>query len=135
MFKISDIIGLPLSKDHVVISETSVLDKITGFILPIEKFVNIKEGKLNIAVQHPTVSQFKEEVEIVAGVGKQKINLSLLDQTGVSDVKDGFLIEVFTSGSDGKLTRVYREELVDELDENVVREGFEHFIILSVDDE
>jgi hypothetical protein len=129
------LIGLPIAKHYVTLSDKKVLDKRTGFVLPIERIVRFDEkDEPTVVAPPPAVKEIKREVEIVAGVGRQRINLKLATSSGEVPAQNGFLIEVFESGSDGKLTRLYSEDLIDELSEDVIREGFQHYLTLKVDD-
>lgn len=131
MKNIKSFLGMPLSKNHVLLSKDKALDRNTGMVVPVEKIAKIPTPDL--IVQAPA-REIKREVEVVEGIDKIKVELDLfLTETGEISSRDGFLIEVFESGSDGKLTRLYRNDVVDPLSEDVVREGFEHYLTLEVD--
>ncbi len=116
--KLKDLIGLPIGKHFVVISEKKALDKRSGKIIDI---VDINDNG--------TIISLKSDVERIDGLTTTVVDLSLFGREEVP-VNDGFLIEVYESGSDGKLTRVYRDDVVDPFTGDVVREGFKHYLKL-----
>lgn len=141
--------GLPLGSTYTLISNTHVLDKLNGSVLKVEKVLEpiLKPVSASVAVtasaipppspaqvlaQPPQVVEIKKEVEVVLGVDSKKIDLSIVSSEG-NLPSNGFLVEVYLSGSDGKLTRVYKEDVVDVLSDETVQEGFGHYLILRVD--
>ncbi len=93
----------------------------------------LRRNSLSEAAVKSSTQEVKREIEVVEGVGSIHIDLNLTIPNGEIDVRDGFLIEVFESGSDGKLTRVYKKDVIDPFTGDVLREGFKNYLILKVD--
>ena len=73
------------------------------------------------------------EIELVVGLETKTIDFKLGNSEGTTPSNNGFLVEVFDSGSDGKITRLYKEDVVDALNDETLSEGFENYFILEVD--
>jgi hypothetical protein len=119
--------GFSISKNLTLLSKDKAIDKQTGMIVPVGYDI-LLEGKFRDASP-----QITKEVEVVVGVDKQKINLSLKSHNGNLPAPSGFLIEVYLSGSDGKLSRVYMEDVVDIVNDEILSEGFSNYLNLEVD--
>ena len=126
-----NVVGLSIGNRYIVLSGDRVLDKITGTVFPASDFLQEQINQENSI----DLSSFKKEVEHVVGVDAVKIDLLLKTSNGAFPIKDGFLIEVYDSGSDGKLTRLIRESVEDAANDETVQEGFESFLQLEVDKE
>lgn len=73
-------------------------------------------------------------VDYVVSVGTKIINLGLKNSNGPIIPKDGFLIEVFESGSNGTLTRLYKESVEDPADDSkTLFDGFSNYFRLDID--
>lgn len=124
--------------DHVI----KVLDKRTGNLRKIDLYASNKADpqleeirKVVVEKTNQTLEKINtNDVEIVLSVNSQLINFQLKTSDGPIEPKAGFLVEVFHSGSDGKLKRLYTENLEDPLDEdNVISDGFGNYFKLEVD--
>lgn len=122
-------LGLPIGKNFTIISKNKVLDKKTGSVHELAKIAPTQRLPTPV-VQDVVV---KKEVEVVVGVDGKTIDFSLASSEGTIAPVNGFLVEVYTSGSDGKLTRVYREDLVDVLNDDTLSDGFSSYLVLKVD--
>ena len=70
--------------------------------------------------------------EVVESTDTQVVDLSLVsDNKGVSPIA-GFLVEVYLSGTDGRLTRLFREDDLN-ADGSIESEGFSRFLNLEID--
>ena len=70
--------------------------------------------------------------EVVESTDTQVVDLSLVsDNKGVSPIA-GFLVEVYLSGTDGRLTRLFREDDLN-VDGSIESEGFSRFLNLEID--
>lgn len=74
----------------------------------------------------------RTHVEKVINIDEKIIELVL--KSGIDKVQPtaGFLVEVFSSGSDGKLFRLFKEDLVD-LHGNILEQGFSDFFLMDLD--
>src|SRR3990167_2667280 len=73
-----------------------------------------------------------DTVEVVESTDKQTIDLSLVsDHKNISPIT-GFLVEVYLSGSDGRLTKFFREDDLN-VDGLIKSEGFSRFLKLEID--
>jgi hypothetical protein len=124
-------IGMSLGGNHIILSGERVLDKTTGAVMNMDKFPQFQDKQFNTL----ELSTIKKEIEVVTGLDKVRINLSLKTANGGFPSKSGFLIEVFNSGSDGVLTRLIRESVKDAANDNDIQEGFESFLQLGIDEE
>lgn len=147
--------GLPIGSIYTLINQNFVLDKTNGSVHKVEKVLEPilrasatpapstpstsntpppppPPPPIQVLAQPPQVIQIKKEVEVVTGVDRKAIDLSLVSSEGALQ-SNGFLVEVYLSGTDGKLTRVYRQDIVDVLSDDVLQEGFGHYLILEVD--
>lgn len=140
-------LGYPLNKYLTLIGKDKVLDKKTGTVKHVSKVVQQPKPTRVVAsptnpapVQKPRLPAppmedviIKKEVEVVVGVDGKKIDLSLVSSEGNIEPSAGFLVEVYLSGTDGKLTRVYQEDLVDVLNDDTLSDGFASYLKLEVD--
>ena len=69
----------------------------------------------------------------IIGVDDVKIELKLLMRNRELDTGNGFLVEVYLSGTDGKLNRIYANEILDPLDDTTVRRSLFDYVDLEVD--
>lgn len=125
----NNLLGLTLGNNISLLNKDFALDKSTG------KILNIAEALSRVTPSQSTIGEdavIKKEVEVVSGIDKQKIELTLKTSEGLVE-NTGFLIEVYLSGTDGKLTRVYQEDVVDVLNDETLSEGFSNYLILDVD--
>lgn len=126
---------LPLTPNLTLISADKVLDKRTGNILSIKHPLVQSEAK-SFFEKKSNVSALSigDKVDFVYGLESTKIDLQLKTSDGISEVKNGFLIEVYLSGSDGKIKRLFKEDIEDPLDgDKTISDGFDNYFILEVD--
>lgn len=126
---------LPLTEHLTLITETKVLDKRTGNILSINHPTVQAEAK-NFLERKNSVSAVSvgDKVDFVYGLESTKIDLQLKTSDGPMEAKNGFLIEIYLSGSDGKLKRLYKEDIQDPLDgDKTLSDGFSNYFKLEVD--
>jgi|SRR3990172_5239629 len=71
-------------------------------------------------------------VESVVGLDKQVIDLTLVLDNKKVEPLSGFLVEVYLSGSDGKLTRLFRQDDLN-ADGSIGADGFSKFLNLEID--
>ena len=90
------------------------------------------KDRVGILNQKETRKIIKTEVEKVKNIDEKIIELTLKSEITQVDPQAGFLIEVFLSGSDGRLTRIYKDDLVD-LNGNVIEEGFSRYLVMDID--
>lgn len=86
-------------------------------------------GSITTTVKHTIV---KSQVEKVTHIDEKVIELVL--KSGIDRVQPtaGFLVEIFSSGSDGKLFRLFEEDVVD-LHGNTTEEGFSKYFLMDLD--
>jgi len=121
---VGTIVGLNL----VLISENKVLDKVNGTVLDLSR---VKDRLF----ERVSISSIKKEAEVVTGIDATLIDLQIANSRGKVDPISGFLVEVFLSGSDGKLTKVYKEDIVDPINDEIIRGGYGEFLRLETDTE
>jgi len=124
-------LGAPLGNNYTVISDTKVLNKINGSVSEIKDVL-----KQTIVISSSIIdASVAKQVEMVVGIDGKKIDFSLATSEGLMESVDGYLIEVYLSGADGKLTRVYKEDVVDVVNDDKLSEGFSNYLVLRLDDE
>ncbi len=74
----------------------------------------------------------KKTISKILGIDQLEIDLSLSTKKGNIAAKNGFFVEVYLSGTDGKLTRLFQQNIVDASSGENIRESFEKFIDLKV---
>jgi hypothetical protein len=125
---------LPITRTLTLIGNDKVLDKKNGSIKratdpEVASEIKYFHNKSNLSVKN-----LSEDADVVTSVGNTTIDFYLKTSDGVFESKSGFLIEVYESGSNGKLTRLYQEDLIDPLDgNNTLRDGFTNYFIIEVD--
>lgn len=125
---------LKITEHLTLIGTDRVLDKRTGNILRVNDPKVKKEVQDYLSKQTSTATSVNTNWEIVYSLTSQKIDFMLKTSDGPIEPKVGFLIEVYNSGSDGKLKRLYKEDLEDPLDgNNVISDGFSNYFKLEVD--
>jgi hypothetical protein len=120
---LNKIIGQQISSDKILIDKDLVLNIKTGQIEPLTIPTVLNGGNSVV------VNQVEENV----GIDEVKIDLKLTNGNREVDSRNGYLIEIFLSGTDGKLTRLYQDELIDPISGDVLRESFSEFLVLKVD--
>ena len=125
---------LKITETLTLIGSDKVLDKKTGNILKINDPKVKKEIENFMSKNTPVATSVNTNWEVVYSLTSQKIDLTLKTSDGPIEPKVGFLIEVYNSGSDGKLKRLYKEDLEDPLDgNNVISDGFSNYFNLEID--
>jgi hypothetical protein len=84
-------------------------------------------------MNEPTVTQVDDNVQNVVGVDEKRVTFELIDVDGRILPADGFLIEVYESGSDGNITKLGRETVKNPVDDEEVEPGFDPYLELDVD--
>lgn len=125
----SDIIGLPVGETYTVISDDKVLNKSDGSVSKIEDIIPLTQVSSSVFATAAVAKQ----VEIVVGVEGKKIDFTLATSEGVIEAPSGYLVEVYLSGTNGQLTRVYKEDVVDVINDNTLSEGFSNYLVLNMD--
>jgi hypothetical protein len=128
--KSKNAVGMPLSKDYIVISSNKALNKKTGLVASISDIQKFRE---DIEQNTAEATSIKREIEIVAGLDTVKVDFQLKSSEGEVPVSDGFLIEIFESGSDGQLTKLVRKTVEDPVNGERLKNGFESFLDVEVD--
>lgn len=126
----------PLTPYLTLIAPGVVLDKRTGAIVSIKNANSqIKDEIVSyFNKENITIQALNSQADVVTSVDYQIIDFYLKTSDGKLTPKDGFLIEVFDSGSDGKLVRLYKEDLQDPVDNNnVIQDGFSNYFTIEVD--
>jgi hypothetical protein len=108
---LNKIIGQQISSDKILIDKDLVLNIKTGQIEPLTIPTVLNGGNSVV------VNQVEENV----GIDEVKIDLKLTNGNREVDSRNGYLIEIFLSGTDGKLTRLYQDELIDPISGDVLR--------------
>ena len=74
----------------------------------------------------------QRNIEKVTHIDEKVIDLVLKSEITQIEPTAGFLIEVYASGSDGRLQRLYQDDLVD-LNGKVIEQGFSDYLNLELD--
>lgn len=119
--------GLSVGPNLVALDRETVLDTVTGASFPLR---NIDLQKLDPVF---TAVGYKSEIEVVLGTDQKVVQLQLKTADGLVIPKDGFLIEVFESGSDGSLTKISQQSMKSLVDDDIKEEGFDSFLELKLD--
>jgi hypothetical protein len=117
--------------DLIFISTTTVLNKKTGEITELSQ-QEIYQSLLEDNVNAETIEISNDNFEVVKGVDSKKIELGLSDGSSIESI-NGFLIEVYFSGTDGKLTKLNRKDSIDPITRATLKDGFEQYFSLEVD--
>jgi len=123
-----NVTGLPIAKDHIMMGPSKVLNIKTGFVKPLSAW-----AQDNQSVPSLNTLSISDEIDVVTGLSRVVIDLSLKSSEGPVVASSGYLVEVYESGSDGKITKLYEEDVVDVLEDTVLRKGFEADLFMDVD--
>lgn len=122
---------LPISKYLTLISQTRVLDKRTGQVIDITNPI-VKDESFLLKDTNALLS-IDERADVVYGLDTAYISFGLKTSDGAIPTINGFLIEVFSSGSNGKLKRMYEEDVEDPIDDSqTISDGFSNFLKIEV---
>lgn len=77
--------------------------------------------------------QISPTVQKIVGNDSVTISLDLVSQNQHVPNKNGFFIQVFLSGTDGRLVRLYADDFIDPASLAPQRGGFAQYIDLEVD--
>jgi hypothetical protein len=119
--KNKSVVGEILTTEYVVLDRLRALNIVTGFIESVKKVRDIG------------VSAFSKNVEVITGLEEEEVFLRLGSGDGQVSAKDGFLVEVFESGSDGSLRKVNRKRVKSITSDKEVKYGFESYLNLESD--
>lgn len=125
-----NVTGMPLSKDFVAMTSTKALNTKTGLVAPVRDVQSLQaqfESKQNKIVNIRRVAEF------ITGLDSVTIDLKLKSSEGEVDSTDGFLIEVFESGSDGKLKKLSEKTIEDPINDERLQNGYDSFLRVTVD--
>ena len=130
-------LGFPINKTMTLISKDKVLDKKNGSIFNAKDILDRLFTPLGAPSPAPVIQdvEIKKEVEVVVGIDGKRIDFTLANSDGVVPSMNGFLVEVYLSGADGKLTRVFQEDVVDVVNDDTLSEGFSNYLELDIDNE
>lgn len=123
----SRFLGYSVGRDQILISPDHSLNKKTGLVRPIANVDFSSDEWQDVVIN--------DKAEYVTGIDGKKIEFLLANSNGEFPSANGFLIEVYLSGADGKLTRVYQEDRVDFLSNENLSDGFSNYLVLEVDKE
>lgn len=73
----------------------------------------------------------RADIEKVKAIDEKTVEL-VLKSNQLIETKNGFLIEVFLSGTDGKLTKLYKDS-VEDLYGNITEIGFSEYLEIDLD--
>lgn len=121
-----NVTGQPIGKDKIMMNPRTVLDTSTGFVSPLTSQPPIEEASFQVV-------KVTDDLEVITGLDRAIINLTLESSEGLVADPSGYLIEVFESGSDGTLTKLFEEDIIDALSDDVFRKGFEGDLFVDVD--
>jgi hypothetical protein len=128
---------LPLTPNIILITESRVFYKRTGEFLNLSDSIIQNEMRDHFYANKQLVTNISDDVEQVSEVGSQQISFNFKTSDGVLNSKNGFLIEVYESGSEtskGALTRLYSSQIQDALDESKsINDSFSNYFTLEVD--
>lgn len=98
----------------------------------VEKFHLMDENYVGAVSPTTKRTIVKSQIEKVIHIDEKSIELVL--KSGIDKLQPtaGFLVEIFLSGSDGKLFRLFKEDLID-LYGNTTEEGFSRFFLMDLD--
>lgn len=125
-----NVAGLIAGQNQVYLNNETVLDTESGTTSPAATFQQE-------TVQQTTVNvvSVQDTVEVVSGLDRLKINFTLKSSEGPVPVESGYLVEVFESGSDGKIIKVFEENVLDILEGQTLKKGFEDDLFFDGDAE
>lgn len=124
---------LPLTSKYTLIGGNKILNKSNGSIIAATDAI-IKEIVSSLGKENITIQALNTQADVVTAIDSQIIDFYLKTSDGKLVPKDGFLVEVYESGSDGKLTRLYREDVQDPVDNNnIIQDGFSNYFTIEED--
>lgn len=124
---------LPLNQRYTLIGGNKILDKSNGSVVVANDAI-IKEIISSLGKENITLKALNTQADVVTSVDSQIIDFYLKTSEGKLNSAHGFLVEVYESGSDGKLTRLYREDLQDPIDDNnIIQDGFTNYFTIEED--
>lgn len=113
----------------IKLTDDSYLSTTDGIVITKEQALRI----LPNATKYDRGIHLSDTVQSVGQLGYQTIQLRLQGSNGNIAPTKGFLITVYLSGTDGTLTRMYQNEIIDIADNSVLRGGFGQYITLELD--
>jgi len=124
-----NVVGLPIGPGAIMIAANKVLEVASGRVFTLDRYLkNQKKKKDNVRVL-----SVSKDIEIVTGLDRVKINLDLKSSEGRVPIESGYLVEVFESGSDGSITKLFEENVVDVLEDTVLQRGFGKDLFVDTD--
>lgn len=125
---------IPLTPNITLITKSRVLDKKSGNIFSLSDSKIQAEINNYFLQNYQVVSNISDKVEEIQSLDRQKIEFYHKTSDGLVNFQNGFLIEVYESGSNGVLTRLFLQNVQDPLDENKsINDSFSKYFTLEVD--
>jgi hypothetical protein len=123
-----NVVGRTIGLNRVMLDARRVLNTQDGTVQSLSSYFRTKNQQSDVNVL--TISR---NLEVVTGLSRGVINLQLKSSEGETPSPGGYLIEVYESGSDGKVVKLFEESVVDVLEDKVLKKGFSSDMFLDVD--
>lgn len=123
-----NVVGHRLSKEFIALNSKQALNVKTGRTAPI---IEVREKQRIFEQSEMDILGTSKDIEIVTGLENKTIGFSLVSTQSEIVPRYGFLIEVFESGSDGKLTKLVESDVVNAAGDSI-NEGFAGSLNLEV---
>jgi hypothetical protein len=124
------VIGLPIAKDFIVLSRTKALNVKTGLVESIDKARQLHKDLAQ--EEQGKIVSLPRLIEFVVGLDSVTVDLKLKGSEGQIESRDGFLIEVYESGSDGKIRQLFQRTVEDPISDSKLQDGFDSFLEVDI---
>jgi hypothetical protein len=119
---------------RATIPRSTPQDRTTQYITDQKDYAQAETGGISRQPLPQGPAPFiKNEFEFLTGLDEEIIDLTLSDSEGFIEPTYGFLVEVYLSGTDGSLTRMYEEDVVDFANDVSLSDGFSKYFSLVTD--
>jgi hypothetical protein len=125
IFAKKNVVGLNVAANYIMVNNDSALNIENGTMVNVESIAPPADQLTSLSLQ--------QEIEVVSGLDRVKINFTLKSNEGAVAAPGGYLVEVYESGSDGTLTRLFEENVYDVLEDEVLKKGFEEDLFFDGD--
>lgn len=119
--------GIPLGEDYIALNQAEAIDRRSGGIIPL--------SSVSLSKKIPESDLINQKIEVILNTDELELNFLLKNADREVESK-GFLIEIYSSGSDGKVQKLPAEDIFrDDETEEIKIEGFLNYIEILTDEE
>jgi len=122
-----NVVGMPVSRNYIATSPGQAINIRTGLAQSMNGAQMRQELKDKFSQE---IISIEKEIEVVAGIDRANFFFRLKSEEGQVPSVNGFLVEMYVSGSDGTLTKIADKTITNPIVDDVIQDGFDTYLDL-----